>query len=106
MTTEQRFARIEHVTAAIAEERRKDRDEYKALWRDTQRQINTIASGAAEQQRQVETLAVETRLRIDSLTDRIAQAAIESRAADKRIEGRIGSLVSAFGDSIRKRPTQ
>jgi len=44
MTLEERFARIEHVTAGIAEQREKDREEYKALWRDTQRQIDALAT--------------------------------------------------------------
>jgi len=33
MTAEERFERIEHVTAGLAEERRKDREEFRALWR-------------------------------------------------------------------------
>lgn len=37
MTIEERFERIEHLTAGMAEERRKDREENKSLWRDTQR---------------------------------------------------------------------
>ena len=39
MTSEERLDRIEHTTTGIAEERCKDREEYKALWRDTQRQL-------------------------------------------------------------------
>ncbi len=42
MTTEERFERIEHVTAGLAEERRKDREEFRALWRDTQLQLNEL----------------------------------------------------------------
>jgi hypothetical protein len=45
VTTEERFERIEHITAAIVDQRAKDREEYKALWRDTQRQINDLATG-------------------------------------------------------------
>jgi hypothetical protein len=37
MTSEERLDRIEHLIFGFAEERRQDRDEYKALWRDTQR---------------------------------------------------------------------
>jgi hypothetical protein len=33
MTTEERLERIEHITAGLAEERRKDREEYRALFR-------------------------------------------------------------------------
>ncbi len=73
MTADERLGRIEHITAAIAEERRKDREEYKTLWRDTQRQINELASGMVELRQNVDSLAVETRLRFDQLGDRIDQ---------------------------------
>jgi hypothetical protein len=44
MTTEERFERIEHLTVGLAEERRKDREEYKEVWRDTQRQLNELST--------------------------------------------------------------
>ena len=47
MTIDERFERIEHLTAALAEERRKDRDEYQASWRDTQAQIQELAKRTA-----------------------------------------------------------
>jgi hypothetical protein len=34
MTIDERFERIEHVTAGLAEERRKDREEFRSLGRD------------------------------------------------------------------------
>ena len=48
MTIEERFERIEHVTAGLAEERRKDREEFRALWRDTQRQLNELTIRVVE----------------------------------------------------------
>ena len=57
MTTEERFDRIEHLAAGMAEERRRDREEYKALRRDTERHINE--------------LAVDTRLRFEQVADQI-----------------------------------
>ncbi len=42
MTTEERPDRIEHITAGLAEERRKDREEARQLWRNTQQQIGAI----------------------------------------------------------------
>ena len=33
MTTDERIERIEHVTLGLAEERRKDREESRQLWR-------------------------------------------------------------------------
>jgi len=91
MTTEERFERIERLTAGLAEERRKDREEYRTLWRDTQRQLNELGT------RVVQLSEADSRLEA-----RIEQLAEESRAADQRLEERIGSLVSAIGQSITK----
>ena len=44
MTIDERFERIEHYTAGLAGERRKDREEYKALWRDTQPKIDELGA--------------------------------------------------------------
>jgi DNA anti-recombination protein RmuC len=102
MTTEERFERIEQFTAGIAEERRKDRQEYKELWRDTQRQIHE--------------LALETRLRFDQIADRFDQVAnrldataeqidklaTESRAQNKELGERIEGLVSGIGKILSK----
>ena len=97
MTIEERFERIEHVTAGLAEERRKDREENRQIWRDTQRQID-------ETQRQINALT----LKIADTNDTIARLAEESREADRRIAEesreadrrlveRIDALVSAIG---------
>jgi hypothetical protein len=102
MTSEERLDRIEHITAGIAEERRKDREEYKALWRDTQRQLNEVSV------RLVQLSETDSRLeaRIEQLAEEsraaIAEFAQESRAADKRLEERIAGLVSGFGEFIAK----
>jgi len=42
MTIDERCARIERVTAGVAEERSKDREELRGLWRDTQRQLDQL----------------------------------------------------------------
>ncbi|HTX36359.1 MAG TPA: hypothetical protein VME43_15125 [Bryobacteraceae bacterium] len=102
MTTEERFERIEHVTAGLVEEHRKNREEDRQLWRDTQRQIGELASKIerfAEESR-----AADKRLeeRIDRLADKVERLADESRAADKRLEDRIESLVSAIGKALTK----
>lgn len=97
MTTEDRFERIEHLTAGIAEERRKDRDEYKALWRDTQRQISDLATGLNALRAHVDDLAVGTRIRFEEIGDRIDRLAAEGRAQDKALGERIEQLVSAKG---------
>jgi hypothetical protein len=103
MTTEERLDRIEHLTAGIAEERRKDREEYKALWRDSQREMAEIRQNINEASAEIKALAVETRLRFDEVGDRIDKLAAESRAADQRLGERIDSLVSAIGEFIRHR---
>lgn len=100
MTIDERFARIEQVTAGLAEDRRKDREEFRGLWRDTQKQLNELTDKVA------------------GLGDRIAEIAEESRAADQRVaarieerdaktdqrfretDARIASLVSAMGEFI------
>jgi flagellar hook-associated protein FlgK len=91
MTVEERFERIEHVTAGLVEDRRRDREEYKMLWRDTQRQLNELA------------------VRVNDLTSKIAdtndtitRVAEEMRAADEKLGKRIDSLVSAIGEFMRK----
>jgi methyl-accepting chemotaxis protein len=100
VTTEERFARIEHVTAGLAEERRKDREEFRALWRDTQRQLNDLTLKVA---------AISDGL--DGLGSRIAELAEESRASDKRLAerieetdrrlgSRIETMISAMGEYI------
>jgi cell division septum initiation protein DivIVA len=88
--------------ASGEEERRKDRDEYKAFWRDTQRQIHE--------------LALETRLRFDQVADRLDQVGnrldqvattMENQQAEtKRLDQRIDKLVSAIGQIIANPPSR
>jgi hypothetical protein len=91
MTIEERYERIEHLTAGLAEERRKDREEYKALWRDTQRQLDEIARAALENNRAIAELGILIR-----------DLAEESRDADRRLGQRIDSLASAIGGFLRQ----
>jgi hypothetical protein len=93
MTAKERFERIEHVTAGLVEERRKDREEYRQLWRDTQGQINELTIKIAE---------VDEHLgrRIDSLGERIEQFAEASRAADERLRQSIEAVDKRLGDRI------
>ncbi len=93
MTTEERFERIEHVTAGIAEERRKDREEYRQLWRDTQRQINDLTLKIADTNDAISRMADETQ-------KSIARLAAESRAADQELRQRIEALVPAIGRTL------
>ena len=101
MTIDERLDRIEHVSAGIDEERRKDREEYKALWRDTQRQLNEVSVRLVQLSETdsrlealIEQLAKETR-------ETITHLAQESRAANKLLEERIASMTSGMGELIR-----
>lgn len=102
MTTEERFERIEHLTAGIAEERRKDREEYKGLWRDTQRHLSELRG-------HLDALAVDTRLRFEQVADQIAAVTAEGRETNHRLrelgeatDARIAGLVSAIGQFVRQ----
>jgi hypothetical protein len=89
MTMDERFERIEHVTAGLAEERRKDREEFRGLWRETQRQLNDLT---------LRTAALTDGL--DGLSARIAELAEESRAADRRLAARIEETDQRLGNRI------
>jgi predicted nucleic acid-binding Zn-ribbon protein len=102
MTSEERLDRIEHLTAGIAEERRKDREEYNGLWRDTQRQLNEVSI------RLVQLSEADSHLeaRIEQLAEESRAANKELQAADKELQERIASLVSGFGEFIRQNTKQ
>ena|SRR2546422_10104808 len=102
MTVEERFERIEHVTAALAEERRKDREEYRQLWRDTQRGIDDLTLKIAETNDTVRRLAEESREQDRRLGERIDGFAAEFHEQDRRLGVRIDSLVSAIGEFLSK----
>jgi hypothetical protein len=102
MTSEERFERIEHVTAALAEERRKDREEYRQLWRDTQRHIDDLSHRIADTNAAITRLAEHSMAADQRLEDKIKLLAEESREADRRLGERIDALVSAFGNYLAK----
>lgn len=95
MTIDERFERIEHVTAGLAEERRKDRKADRQLWRDTQRHIDEAAVNLSK-------LTVQAAEMDDRLGARIEGLAQESRAADKRLGERIEKLVFAMGECVAR----
>lgn len=79
------------MTAGLAEQARKDRDENRQLWRDTQRQINELAVRMGELTMRVNDLG----MKIADTNDSIARLAEESRAADQQLRKRVDSLVYA-----------
>ncbi len=99
MTTEERLARIEHITG-LAEERRKNREEYHQLWRETQKQLNELAGRVNE----LTVKLADTNDAITRLAEETKGFAEESRAGDKRLEKRIDTLVSAIGQFLSALP--
>jgi hypothetical protein len=93
MTIEERLARIEHVTAGSDEQRRKDRETDRALWRDTQRQINELGTRIA---------AVNDNLgaRISQLAEEAAERDRETDRRFRETDARIDKMVSAIGQLI------
>jgi methyl-accepting chemotaxis protein len=89
MTIEERLARIEHVSAGSDEQRRKDRETDRALWRDTQRQLNEVS-----------TRLNDLTIKVANLGDRIAEIAEESREADQRLAARIEETDKRLGERI------
>jgi hypothetical protein len=97
MTIEERFERIEHITAGLAEERRKDREEYRQLWRDQQRQID-------EMNRAITRLAEESRAANQRWREELYDLREEMLAGDRRLGERIDALVSAMGQFLSALP--
>ena len=93
MTIDERLDRIEHITAGVDEQRRREHEEDRQLWRDTQRQINELTV------RVNELVANDARLgqRIEQIAGELS-AHIE--AVDARLGARIETLVSAIGKWI------
>jgi ABC-type transporter Mla subunit MlaD len=91
MTIDERFARIEHVTAGLAERSVKDRDELRGLWRDTQRQLDQLTGRVDAIATHLDTFITETAAR-DRETDR------RFRETDARID----KLISAMGEFLRQ----
>jgi hypothetical protein len=83
-----------HITAGLDERQRRDHEEDRELWRDTQRQIQEMDKRLVER---IEDLARESKAADARLGKRLDDLAAESRAADARLGERIGDLVSGIG---------
>ena len=107
MTPEERLQRIEHVTAGLADQAQLDREENRQLWRDTERQIQDTQRQLDQLARHVDEFAVETRLRLQALTEESAARDRASRERDALLDARVDRLVSAIGEFIAaQRPPQ
>jgi hypothetical protein len=86
VTNDERFERIEHVTARLAEQRRQDREEYRELWRETGRLMQALTTKVAD-------FVDAWRAADTELRNRLEQAAKEARARDEQL-GRASTLSS------------
>src|SRR5579884_510846 len=106
MTTEERFQRIEHVTAGLADQSLRDREENCQLWRDTQAQIRDLATQTTElSARTMELTAAMISLtrhvgKLRDTGDTITRLAQDSHDRDAALNARIEKLTSAAGDLI------
>src|SRR5215831_365362 len=95
MTIDERIARLEHYTAGLDEQSRKEREENRQLWRDTQRQLNEFIEQTNRSHLEL----------VEQFRQHREEAAERDRETDRRFretDARIQTLVSAMGEWIRK----
>ena len=102
MTAEAPIDRIEHIMAGWPEERRKDREEYRQLWRDTQRHIHELTFKIADTNDAVSRLADETQNTFSRMSAELRASDKRARAAEQELRDRIQALVSAIGQMLPK----
>lgn len=99
MTAEERLDRIEHVTAMLVEERRTHREEYKQLWRDTNRQIADVWKAIDANRAQMIEMATDFNQRMDRMAvefdRRMERSAAEFNRRLDTLDERIRGM--AFG---------
>jgi len=99
MTSEERLDRIEHLTAGWIEQSKKEHQENRELWRQTQEQM-------AETDRRIRELADEHRREMhehkSEWREEMRVWRAETAARDRITDERIAELVSAIGAFIRK----
>ncbi|SPF48409.1 hypothetical protein SBA4_3910006 [Candidatus Sulfopaludibacter sp. SbA4] len=102
MTAEAPIDRIEHIMAGWAEERRKDREEYRQLWRDTQHQINELTFKIAATNDAVAATNDTVTLLATELRNELRVSDKRARAAEQELRDRIQALISAIGQMLPK----
>ncbi len=102
MTIDERLDRIEHATAGMDEERRRDRAEDRQLWRDTQRQISELAQSSQRQIDQLTHKIADTNSAITRLGDEMRAADRRAVERDDALGQRIADLVSGIGEFMRE----
>jgi phage shock protein A len=97
MTIEERMDRLAHFTVAWREESRKELAEHREVWRDTQRQINELArsvAGLSDRLLQFE----------DKVQSQILAIREEMAERDRKMDERIGTLVSSIAELVKRLP--
>jgi hypothetical protein len=84
MTIEERINRLEHFTAGLDDQARRDREESRQLWRETQRELLSVSR------------------KLNDLADKSLRSKEEADERDRKADERIQALVSAMGEWIRK----
>jgi methyl-accepting chemotaxis protein len=100
MTIDERFERIEHVTAGLAEQFHQERKENGQLWRETQRQIAETNASLAETNATV----ARTNAAVARLAEETQRKIGETSDADQRLGQRIESLVGAIAKVLDRLP--
>jgi hypothetical protein len=102
VTIDERIEKLEHVTAAHIEQARKDYEENRRLWREQQADIAAIWKASERRSEEVDRRFREV-AEGQRETDRmLRQYAAESREREQRLDQRIGDLVSAIGELVRR----
>ncbi len=91
MTVEERFERLERATAGLVEERRKDREEYRQLWRQSQQRMDELTAKIAA-----------TNDAITRLTEEVRAEAVKTEERFRQTDERIDKLISAIGEITRR----
>jgi hypothetical protein len=103
LTAEERFERIEHVAATLAEERRKDHEDYQELWRDTNRQIADVWKAIDENRAQMREMAAATWEQIRLTQQEIRDLAAELRTFKQVMDERMGRMASGIAESLARK---
>jgi len=102
VTIDERLNRIEHFTAGLDEQARKEREEARLLWRDTQRQLGDVTRKLDDLTLKLSDFVDETSDRFESIHRAQREFVQEVTNADLRLGKRIDDLVSAIGEFIAK----
>ena len=104
MTIDERIARLEHYTAGLDEQSRKEREENRQLWRDTQRTLTEFIERTTHSQQKIAEKHQELAEQFRQFQQEAAERDRETDRRFRETDARIQTLVSAIGEFIRKQP--